>query len=146
MFICYVCPSLQSNLMEGGYNALKSYPKTRFNFILLMLQSIENAMDGLRELLRGGEKFSLLYVLDTPFLTETIQILEPFNAATLALSASKHPTLHLKIPIKMKLIFDLDTYSTRREFSNDGKEVRRSRMTKLIFLLSFSLTECPFHS
>lgn len=88
-----------------------------------MLQSILKAMEGLREKLKGTEKFGLLYILDNVILEETVKVLELFHNATLTLSASKSPTLHLKVPVKLKLLSDLDAFSKDLNMSSDGRKV-----------------------
>lgn len=82
---------------------MKQEVPTRFNSRLNMYSSIRDALPGLRTILPKKGKQAMLYLIDSPHLSELIELMGPFEEASKVFSASHVPTLYQKVLWKVEL-------------------------------------------
>lgn len=122
----YFFPSINTELTEKGYATIKQEVPTRFNSRLAMYSSILSSMEGLKELLPAKGKRAVLYILDSPLLREVIDLLKPLEEASNAMSASKCPTLFLKVLWKVELTREYRSKSVDNEISEPAQKVSKA--------------------
>ena len=88
-----------------------------------MLVSILASLPELRMLLRTATQRQHLLVLEDEALSNIIMVLKPLNDATLLLSASKTPTLHLVFPTKIKLLMQMRDFANNEDLQDEVRDV-----------------------
>ena len=108
----YVCKDIVAHVKRSRIQAkldttLKTAVPTRWNSVLIMLQSVMNNAADLKKL---ADEFSdkklqrSLLDINLELLKQTVDVLQQFDMATQMLSTDGTPSLHLVYPTKVQLI------------------------------------------
>lgn len=118
--------SLQSKLPK----TIKQESETRWNGLLIMIDSIHFAWDAIIKTLEVQKRCDLIDAIDKDVLNELIEFLKPFQEASLQFQFNTKPTLHLVALHRDKLLQHLNSKggsSILKSLKSLGKEYIHSK-------------------